>query len=62
MRRQVQHLVIQPGLGYSAIEGMVRSHGAAAVVDLSKLEKHISRQDPEQLAPQVGVESVRVLG
>eukprot|EP00878_Enallax_costatus_P012802 GHUV01013369.1.p1 GENE.GHUV01013369.1~~GHUV01013369.1.p1 ORF type:complete len:593 (+),score=209.00 GHUV01013369.1:1222-3000(+) len=44
---------MQPGLGYSAMVGMVRSHGAAAVVDLSKLEKHISRVDPEQLVPQV---------
>eukprot|EP00878_Enallax_costatus_P019112 GHUV01020152.1.p1 GENE.GHUV01020152.1~~GHUV01020152.1.p1 ORF type:complete len:621 (+),score=236.83 GHUV01020152.1:235-2097(+) len=53
VRSQVQHLVMQPGLGYSAMVGMVRSHGAAAVVDLSKLEKHISRVDPEQLVPQV---------
>lgn len=54
MRLQVQHLVMQPGLGYSAMVGMVKSHGAAAVVDLSKLEKHISRRNPEELVPQVG--------
>lgn len=54
MRRQVQHLVMQPGLGYSAMVGMVRSHGAAAVVDLSRLEKHISRQNPAEMDPKVG--------
>jgi hypothetical protein len=49
----VRHLVLQPGVSYSCLKGMVSSHVAAATMDFTRFERHISRQDPKELLPQV---------
>jgi hypothetical protein len=50
---QVRHLVLQPGVSYSCLKGMVSSHVAAGVMDFSRFERHIAKQDPKELLPQV---------
>lgn len=50
-RRAVQHLAVPPGLGYSGVAGMVASHAAARVVDLSRLERAPGRRGALSQAP-----------
>lgn len=52
--RQVRHLVLQPGVSYSCLKGIVSSHVAAGVIDFTRFERHIAKLDPKELLPQVG--------
>lgn len=45
--------MLQPGVSYSCLKGMVSSHVAAGVMDFSRFERHIAKQDPKELLPQV---------